>query len=195
MERKNSDWLPDEDIDYWYVYRKEFESGLDDLLGAERFLFRHGDIYHVIGELLTSFHDIRHNRRYTFKEDSLGWQSFLIHPYCYSVWGRLMSNIDKYRLVYMMTMDPENADIITYSCWPGKKEDYYHVYRWRGEIPNKHGELRRYRRVEINSRGHHYIPPCWPTIESTQQVVRGERQTAYIKRPAHEQSNRPTRND
>ena len=113
----------------------------------------------------------------------------LIDPYCYSIWGRLMSYRDKFRLYYLVTMDIETADIMIYSCWPSKeKKDYYHVYKWRGELPNKHGDIRRYRRLERNLKGYYYIPPCWPTPYSIQRVVRGERQMEYIKRPDLEQS-------
>ena len=194
--RKDSSWVNDDDIDTWYIYRKEFETGLDDTLGAETFLFKHGDIYHVVGELLGIFRDMRRDRHHTFHKKSFHWQLLQINPYCYTIWGRLISDLDKYRLVYIMSMDPKSADIVIYSCYPSpEKEDYYHVFKWRAELPNRHGDLRRYRRSDHNLIGHLYIPPCWPTLESVEYVMRGERQQTYIKRPAYGQSGKTPRDD
>lgn len=176
----DSGWLPDDDIDMWYVYRKEFAKGLDGITtGDETYLFKHGDIYHVIGELLDTLRDIRRDRHHTFHEKSLEWQTLQIRPYCYTVWGRLMDNLDEYRIYYIVTMDPESADIAIYSCWPCVANQFYSVYRWRAELPGKHGDIRKYRKTKQNSRGHYHIPPCWPTWENTGLVARGTKQSTF----------------
>lgn len=190
---KDSSWLADSNIDTWYVYRKDLPDSLNDMMGDETYLFKHGDIYHVIGELLDTLRDMRRDRQYTFHEKSLQFQSLQIRPYCFTVWGRLITNIDIYKLYYIVVMNPDNADIIIYSCWSIKgKDDRYKLYKWRGELPNKHGDLRKYKRTANNLLGEYHIPPCWPTISSIQLVRRGTKQTSYIRKPIHGQSGRIT---
>lgn len=186
MARKSSDFLPDEDIDRWSLYRKDFPKGLEDLSGNEKFILNHGDIYHLIGELYEGFKEMRFYRNRPFHEKASAWYDFEAHPYALTVWGRLMNNLDQYRLFYIVTMNVETAVVIIYSCWPTDKEHEYKIYRWRGELKfkcreNLQGQLRRYRHDKDNLIRTTIIEPCWSSWKNIKAVPRPQGGMVYVR--------------
>jgi hypothetical protein len=183
--RLASDFLPDDDVDRWFLYRKDFPKGLDDMSGNEKYVLAHGDIYHLIGELYEGFKEMRFYRNRPFHPNASMWYDFEAHPYALMVWGRLMNNLDQYRLFYIVTMNLETHVVIIYSCWPTGKDNEYKIYRWRGELQFKcrngqlQGQLRRYQPNEKNLIKTMVIKPCWPTWKNIKSVKRPQGGVVY----------------